>query len=362
MLDAHANGAQRGPAEQTTVTQDNRRLGTLQVDVDELWVYYESIGLEPPKDGLSRVYEQGIPRLLDLFDRYGVRATFFVCGRDLPAQGQTLRAMVTRGHEVANHSTEHPVGYARLSPQDKLVDVATTHRLIWKATGQPPVGFKSPGFSFAPDQLDILASMGYLYDSSLLPSYYAPVLRVAQRLFSGGQVDPSHYGRAIHGLAPQQPYRPDGATPYRRRQQPISTAAPGNSPRTKSCVGGRPARGDAALARRSNCHPDIWEAPVTTMPLLRLPIHSTFVLSAGRPLFDVGLAVTRWRRGLMNYLLHAADVIDDVMDPALESYRFLTLSWEAKRPLYEHMLSSLSAAYRLIPTREFITAWAQCVG
>jgi hypothetical protein len=90
------------------------------------------------------------------------------------------------------------------------------------------------------------------------------------------------------------------------------------------------------------------------MPLLRLPMHSTFVLSAGRWLFDLGLALARGRRVPINYLLHAADVVDAVSDPALASYRFLTQSWAQKRPLYEHMLSRLSASYRLIPTKELL--------
>jgi len=90
------------------------------------------------------------------------------------------------------------------------------------------------------------------------------------------------------------------------------------------------------------------------MPFLRLPMHSTFVLSAGQWLFDLGLALVRARRVPINYLLHAADVVDPVADPVLGSYRFLTQSWEAKRPLYEQILARLSATYRLVPTMEFV--------
>ena len=39
----------------------------------------------------------------------------------------------------------------------------------------------------------------------------------------------------------------------------------------------------------------LWEAPVTTVPVVRLPMHSTFVLTAGRPLFDLGLALVQAR-------------------------------------------------------------------
>ncbi len=313
-------------------------LGTLQVDVDDLWVYYESIGHDTPAATPALIYTQGIPRLLDLFDRYAVRATFFVVGRDLPAQTAGVRAMIERGHEVANHSTWHRPGFARLAPAEKRADIATTHQMIADATGKPPVGFKSPGFSFSPDQLDVLAELGYLYDSSVLPTFYAPALRGLQRVLSGGHVDPTHYGRARYGLAPLRPYRPATATPYRRRHS-AGAQPPADSPTHQ-----------------------IWEVPVTTVPFLRLPMHSTFVLSAGQPLFDLGLALVKADRVPVNYLFHAADVVDAVPDPALASYKFLTQAWVEKQPLIEHMLAALSERYVLVPTRELVESGPWLVG
>ncbi len=312
---------------------DDRPLGTIQVDVDELWVYYESIGQAPPGDAPALVYRQGIPRLLDLFDRFGIRATFFVCGRDLPAQAGAVAEMARRGHEVANHSSAHRNGFARLSPAEKRADIAAAGELIAQAAGARPVGFKSPGFSFSPDLPDVLAELGYRYDSSLLPTFYGPLLRVLQERLSGGHMDPTFYGRATNGFAPLRPWRMDigywlldlGFRKAGKIQYPMS-----------------------------NIRQPFWEAPVTTMPLLRLPMHSTFALSAGSWLFDLGLALAKARRVPVNYLLHAADGLDAVPDPALGFFRFLTQSWDAKRPLYEHMLGALSAAYRLVPTSEFL--------
>ncbi len=318
---------QAGPAGHN-MTQD-KPTGAIQVDVDELWVYYESIGRPAPADAAARVYDECLPRLLDLFERFGVRATFFVCGRDAAAQPGALAELTRRGHEVANHSTWHRTSFARLSREEKRADIATTHVLIEAACGRAPVGFKSPGFSFAADQLDVLASLGYRYDSSILPTFYGPLLRGLQGVLSGGRVDPSHYGRAIHGRAPLHPYRPDPSAPHRACAQPIYQ--PTNLP-TRSFI----------------------EAPVTTMPFLRLPMHSTFVLTAGRALFDAGLALAVAQRIPVNYLLHAADVIDAVDDPALASYRFLAAPWPRKQALYEHMLRRLCEEYELVPTVEFI--------
>jgi hypothetical protein len=317
---------------------DNRPLGTLQVDVDELWVYYESIGLQTPANAPAQAYAEGIPRLLDLFDQFDLRATFFVCGRDLPAQAQTVAEMVRRGHEVANHSTAHRNGFARLSPAEKRADIAAAGELIAQVTGQRPVGFKAPGFSFSPDLLDVLAELGYLYDSSLLPTPYAPLLRALYRGLSAQSIDPTHFGRATNGLAPLTPFRlSDAGLRNRLLRRPISSSGA--------------TRDTQSLARSPR---PVWEAPVTTMPFTRLPMHSTFALRTGRWLFDLGLALVRARNVPINYLLHAADVLDAVADPALVSYGFLTQSWMKKKPFYEHMLASLSAAYRLVPTCELV--------
>ena len=77
-------------------------------------------------------------------------------------------------------------------------------------------------------------------------------------------------------------------------------------------------------------------------------------LNAGRPLFNLGLALVQASSVPINYLLHAADVVDGVTDPALASYKFLTQTWAEKQPLYEHLLTALNERYELVPTREFV--------
>lgn len=329
------------------VMTNHKLPGTVQVDVDDLWVYYESIGLGAPAGCPSPAYEQAVPRLLDLFDRYGIRATFFVCGRDAPAQRATLNELVRRGHEIANHSTWHRPGFARLSAEEKRADIATAHWLLQDAANVEPVGFKSPGFSFAADQLDVLAGLGYRYDSSLLPTPYSPLMRLAQRFLSGGNVDPTHYGQARYGLAPLRPYSPSRARPHRPRDAAAACRiAPGGR---FPGAGTRPYPPDALDDPNA-----VVEAPVTTMPLARLPMHSTFVFTVGRPLFDVGLALAVASNVPINYLLHAADAIDPVDAPALASYPFLTQPWDEKLALLEHILAKLAEAYQLVPTVEYV--------
>jgi peptidoglycan/xylan/chitin deacetylase (PgdA/CDA1 family) len=48
------------------------------------------------------------PLMLDLLDRHGIKATFFMMGRSVERWPETAREVLNRGHEVGNHSYSHP--------------------------------------------------------------------------------------------------------------------------------------------------------------------------------------------------------------------------------------------------------------
>src|SRR5438093_3489024 len=94
------------------------------------------------------------PRLLDLLDKYDVRATFFVLGkyvRDFPALTADIAA---RNHTIGNHSDTHPnlLFFSRKHIMDEL---SRCEDAILRATGnrstcvRPPFGFRGPNFDFA---------------------------------------------------------------------------------------------------------------------------------------------------------------------------------------------------------------------
>lgn len=83
------------------------------------------------------------PRLLDILRQKGVRATFFVIGRNVEAYPEIARRIVSEGHEIANHSWSHPaltsVGAARLREEIEKNSAA-----VERVTGRRPANMRPP--------------------------------------------------------------------------------------------------------------------------------------------------------------------------------------------------------------------------
>ena len=83
---------------------------TIQVDVDSYEDILAGHDYRRNKDlGFKTIYQTAIPRFLELFDKHGIKATFFVVGRDaaVPENQEVLRELAKGGHELANHTMQH---------------------------------------------------------------------------------------------------------------------------------------------------------------------------------------------------------------------------------------------------------------
>jgi polysaccharide deacetylase family protein (PEP-CTERM system associated) len=112
-----------------------------------------------------------VDRLLDLLAGTGTEATFFVLGWVAERAPEMVRAIVSRGHEVASHGWDHR-RVTDQTPDQFRESVRGSKRLLEDLAGAPVLGFRAPSFSIVPGRewaLDILLEEGYRYDSSLLP-------------------------------------------------------------------------------------------------------------------------------------------------------------------------------------------------
>jgi polysaccharide deacetylase family protein (PEP-CTERM system associated) len=118
----------------------------------------------------SRVAES-TKRLLDLFDRTGNRATFFVLGWVAERHPKLVREIADRGHEVACHGYAHELVYD-LGPHRFRADLRRARAAVEDATGIVMEGYRAPSYSITRASLwalPILVEEGFRFDSSIFP-------------------------------------------------------------------------------------------------------------------------------------------------------------------------------------------------
>jgi peptidoglycan-N-acetylglucosamine deacetylase len=108
-----------------------------------------------------------VPRILDLLDRYGARASFFmpaVCALLRPGEAKSY---VDAGHEVGIHGWIHERNTALPAAVERDLQMRSADTLE-RITGVRPVGIRTPSWDFSERTLSITREMGLLYDSSLM--------------------------------------------------------------------------------------------------------------------------------------------------------------------------------------------------
>ncbi len=99
------------------------------------------------------------PLLLDTLRRAGIKATFFVVGRNAKPYPYFVSDMVRDGHEVANH-TEHHVRLNALSESEVRAELLGAQRVLKDITGLEARYFRPPGGRYSPLTLRIASSLG----------------------------------------------------------------------------------------------------------------------------------------------------------------------------------------------------------
>lgn len=256
----------------------------VSVDLDDIACYHGIHGLAPPSPAARGVVlERCLPRFLELFAELGVRATFFVIGRDLEEDVRAggrgaalLRQALAEGHELANHSFAHPYDLVRWSEASMRADLEACDRLL-RDLGADPVGFRAPGYTHTRTLLQQVRALGYAYDSSALPSppyYLAKVATIAWYALRGRRSQSEVRG-ASSFLGPRRPYMHAGL--------------------------------------------ELRELPMSVTPVLRLPLIGTTLLSGPRWL-AARLRARAERLAWFHLELHGIDLADPDADgyaPAL---------------------------------------------
>jgi polysaccharide deacetylase family protein (PEP-CTERM system associated) len=145
----------------------------ISVDVEDYFHVEAFAGAIPRAawGGYESRVERNTERILDLLDDSRVTATFFILGWVAERYPKLVRKIADRGHEPACHSYWHRLIY-KLTPEEFREDTVQAKNAIEQAAGTEIHGYRAPSFSITSRSawaLDVLADLGFRYDSSVFP-------------------------------------------------------------------------------------------------------------------------------------------------------------------------------------------------
>ena len=106
-------------------------------------------------------------RILDLLQDHDIKSSFYIPGYIAETHTDLVKEIVSRGHEVGHHGYMHEPPNS-LTPDQEAEVLEKGIRVLHGLVGERPVGYRAPLFEPSEITLDLVASQGFLYDSSLM--------------------------------------------------------------------------------------------------------------------------------------------------------------------------------------------------
>jgi len=141
---------------------------TVDVDAEFVWLGMDPENSQRPKTLSMGQYgpRRGLARVLDVLDRFGVKATFFVPGRVAELYPEQIRDVAQRGHEIGHHGYVHE-NFGLLNREQQRTVLEKGLEAIQSIAGVRPVGFRTPAGDMTKDTVPLLLEMGFKYSSSM---------------------------------------------------------------------------------------------------------------------------------------------------------------------------------------------------
>jgi len=303
----------------------------VSIDLDN-YQDYRSLVDPDGEESAHSFYTDAVPRFLDLLDRHELRGTFFVIDRDaaVAENRRWIRTIADRGHEVGNHSYDHPYNFRALSRGEKEAQIDQGDAAVADVLGERPVGFRTPSCDVDCETLQILAQRGYLYDSSVFPTPVMWAFMVYGRLFI--RHGSYQLGPLLAALAPPTAYHPS-PTRLHRRRRPEEDGPPG-----------------------------VLEIPCSVVPLLRIPFYSTLLRRLGRGFFSWMVRRYASRGADLTSLFHLIELADFAETPlggAFDRTPALAVPFETRERFLDHCFRELRGTGQPATLREIASAYVE---
>ncbi|MEM0911027.1 MAG: polysaccharide deacetylase family protein [Pseudomonadota bacterium] len=219
----------------------HKPIAAISLDLDNLWSYQRADG-QRDWQNFKTYLPFVIPRIVRILETLEMQMTVFVVGKDaeIEENKESLLSLGKAGHAIGNHSYLHEPWMHKYSDAELGRDLEMSESALHGLFDVKLHGFRAPGFSASPRLLNLLTHLGYTYDASSFPTFIGPLARWAY--FRSANLSDAEkaeredqFGTFSDGFLPLKPHR------------------------LNSSAG------------------DIIEVPVTTFPILKTPIHLTYI-------------------------------------------------------------------------------------
>ena len=110
-----------------------------------------------------------MPKLLDLYAKYGIKATFFYTGYIAKLYPEVVKMAANLGHEIGSHGKSHlkENGFDIMPYEKQVKHLEYSKKLLEDISGKPVISFRSPALRVSPNTATALLETGFHIDSSI---------------------------------------------------------------------------------------------------------------------------------------------------------------------------------------------------
>ena len=174
----------------------------LSNDVETTSIWHNTLR---DKTGL-KVLEQGMPALLDLYEKYEVKSTFFFTGYIAKLYPEIVKMILPYGHEVGSHGLSHEKqdGFDVMPLKRQIEHLKESKKILEDISGSEVISFRAPALRVNNDTAIALAECNFKIDSSVASQ------RFDMFMSFGGM-------KKLNWLtAPRLPYRTDKTSLFKK--------------------------------------------------------------------------------------------------------------------------------------------------
>lgn len=241
-------------ARSTANVQRIERCFVMTVDVDS-WsslLKFYSADYDPSEADCRVDVMEGVRKLLGLFEKHKIKATFFIPG-EVAQKCSVIEEISLGGHEVACHGLSHEKNECLLDKKTQKQRIEHATRILEEKNGSRIAGFRAPCLRINETTLETLEECGYIYDSSIVPTFI-----------------PGYYG---HPISPSKPYHPS-----------------------------------SAFMQKKGSH-KLLEIPVSVNPLVPLPLSAAWMRNLGSSWVKFGIRTNFAFGNPVVFYVHPRDVV-----------------------------------------------------